>query len=55
MTSTASTAFTLSEEQESFRQVVRDFANSEIAPHAAQWDRDHHFPVDTVRAMGHLW
>jgi len=54
MASTTPTAFTLSEEQESFRQVVRDFANSEIAPHAAEWDRDHHFPVDTVRAMGHL-
>ncbi len=44
----------LSEEHEDFRLVVRDFAESEIAPHAARWDRDHHFPVDTVRAMGEL-
>ena len=44
----------LSEEHEMFRKVVRDFAEAEIAPHAAQWDRDHYFPVDVVRAMGDL-
>ena len=44
----------LSEEHEMFRRVVRDFAEAEIAPHAAQWDRDHFFPVDVVRAMGDL-
>ena len=46
--------FGFSDEQESFRRVVRDFAESEIAPHAERWDRDHVFPVDTVRAMGTL-
>jgi butyryl-CoA dehydrogenase len=46
--------FELSDEQESFRKVVRDFAESEIAPHAEQWDRDHTFPVETVKAMGEL-
>ena len=46
--------FELSEEHESFRRVVRDFAEKEIAPHAAQWDRDHHFPVDVVASMGQL-
>jgi alkylation response protein AidB-like acyl-CoA dehydrogenase len=44
----------LSEEHEAFRKVVRDFAESELAPHVAQWDRDHHFPVDAVHAMGDL-
>jgi len=44
----------LSEEHEAFRAVVRDFATSEIEPHAAAWDRDHYFPVDTVLAMGDL-
>jgi short-chain 2-methylacyl-CoA dehydrogenase len=44
----------LTSEQESFRKVVRDFAQAEIAPHAEAWDRDHHFPVDTVLAMGEL-
>ena len=46
--------FDLSEEQEQFRKVVREFAEAEIAPHAEEWDRDHTFPVDTVRAMGEL-
>ncbi len=46
--------FELSEEHELFRKVVRDFAESEVAPHVAQWDREHFFPVDVVRAMGEL-
>jgi alkylation response protein AidB-like acyl-CoA dehydrogenase len=46
--------FDLSDEQKSFQKVVRDFAESEIAPFAERWDRDHTFPVDTVLAMGRL-
>jgi short-chain 2-methylacyl-CoA dehydrogenase len=47
-------SFQLSPEHEAFRQTVRDFAEKEIAPHASQWDRDHHFPVDVVQKMGQL-
>jgi alkylation response protein AidB-like acyl-CoA dehydrogenase len=43
-----------SEEQESLRGVVRDFAEREIAPHAEEWDRDQRFPLDAVLAMGEL-
>jgi alkylation response protein AidB-like acyl-CoA dehydrogenase len=46
--------FELSQDHETFRKVVRDFAEREVAPHVAQWDREHHFPVDVVRAMGEL-
>ena len=46
--------FDLSEEHEAFRKVVRDFAEAEISPNAADWDRDHIFPVDVVRKMGDL-
>ena len=46
--------FELSREHEEFRRTVRDFAAAEIAPHAAQWDRDHHFPTDVVKQMGDL-
>jgi len=46
--------FDLSPEHEAFRRVVRDFAEQEIAPHAAEWDETHHFPLDVVRAMGDL-
>jgi butyryl-CoA dehydrogenase len=41
-------------EQEALRRVVRDFAESEIAPHAEAWDRDHVFPIDVVQGMGEL-
>jgi short/branched chain acyl-CoA dehydrogenase len=47
-------SFELSPEHEQFRRTVRDFAEKEIAPHAAAWDRDHHFPVDVVAKMGQL-
>ncbi|HEY0774851.1 MAG TPA: acyl-CoA dehydrogenase family protein [Nocardioidaceae bacterium] len=47
-------SYELSAEHEAFRRSVREFAEAEIAPHAAQWDRDHHFPVDVVHKMGEL-
>ena len=50
----AAMSFELSPEHEQFRRTVRDFAEKEIAPHAAQWDRDHHFPTDVVQKMGEL-
>ncbi|MCD9155329.1 acyl-CoA dehydrogenase family protein [Aeromicrobium duanguangcaii] len=46
--------FELSREHEDFRHVVRSFAAERIAPHVADWDKAHHFPVDVVRAMGDL-
>jgi short/branched chain acyl-CoA dehydrogenase len=46
--------FELTAEQEAFRHVVREFAEGEIGPHSTDWDRDHTFPVDVVRAMGEL-
>ena len=47
-------SFELSREHEDFRRSVRDFAEAQIAPYAAQWDREHHFPVETVQQMGKL-
>jgi len=47
-------SFVLSREHEEFRQSVRDFARAEIAPHVAEWDEKHHFPIDVVRKMGNL-
>jgi butyryl-CoA dehydrogenase len=46
--------YELSPEHEQFRRTVRDCAEKEIAPKAAQWDREHHFPVDVVHKMGEL-
>ncbi len=50
----AAMTYELSREHEEFRRSVREFAEAEIAPHAAQWDRDHHFPIDVVQKMGKL-
>jgi butyryl-CoA dehydrogenase len=44
----------LTAEHEAFRRTVREFADAEIAPYVAQWDREHHFPVDLVHKMGDL-
>ena len=47
-------SFELSREHEEFRRSVREFAEAEIAPHAAKWDKDHYFPTDVVNKMGAL-
>src|SRR5579875_1977434 len=46
--------FELSGEHETFRKVVRDFAERELAPHIAEWSRAHKLPVSVVHAMGEL-
>jgi butyryl-CoA dehydrogenase len=48
------TPFELTPEHETFRKSVREFALGEIAPHAARWDKEHHFPTDVVQQMGEL-
>ncbi|HET8614113.1 MAG TPA: acyl-CoA dehydrogenase family protein [Actinomycetales bacterium] len=48
------TRFGLSSEHEDFRAVVRDFASEQVAPHVAEWDREHRFPVELVAQMGEL-
>ncbi|WP_088320892.1 acyl-CoA dehydrogenase family protein [Kineosporia sp. R_H_3] len=46
--------FELSKEHEDFRRVVREFAAERVAPHVAQWDEEHRFPVELVPEMGDL-
>ncbi len=46
--------FTLSAEQEAFHDLARRFAESELAPHAAEWDRDCTFPVEALRKAAAL-
>ncbi|MGA2587723.1 MAG: acyl-CoA dehydrogenase family protein [Candidatus Aminicenantales bacterium] len=36
------------------REMVRDFARSEIAPHVREWDEKAHFPLDVLRRLGKL-
>ena len=42
------------EEHVAFRKVMRDFADSEIAPHAQEWDRTRTFPLEAIAKMGAL-
>jgi alkylation response protein AidB-like acyl-CoA dehydrogenase len=46
--------FDLSDDDETFRRVVREFALAEIAPHARTWDEEHRLPLDVVASMGQL-
>jgi butyryl-CoA dehydrogenase len=46
--------FDLSDEQRHIREVVRDFAQGEIAPRAAHYDQSGEFPYDLVAGMAEL-
>ena len=46
--------FELTDEQELVREAVREFAESELAPVAAEIDRDHRFPCEVVPKMAAL-
>jgi cyclohexanecarboxyl-CoA dehydrogenase len=46
--------FDLTDDQQAFVQTARDFAQQELAPHAAEWDATHTFPVDVIRKAGEL-
>ena len=44
----------LSDEQASIRDTLRAFAAERLAPYAARWDREHHFPREELSALGEL-
>jgi alkylation response protein AidB-like acyl-CoA dehydrogenase len=44
----------LSEEQNLIRDTMRAFAQGELAPNAARWDRESHFPREELRKLGEL-
>ena len=44
----------LSDEQREIRDLAKRFADEEIVPHAAGWDRDHTFPRAIFGALGEL-
>ena len=44
----------LTQEQEMIRDAVRDFAQEQLWPHAARWDKEHHFPKDAHRGLAAL-
>ncbi len=46
--------FELSDEQQAFAATARQFAQAELAPHAARWDAEGHFPRDAIAKAGEL-
>ncbi|RMB80720.1 acyl-CoA dehydrogenase family protein [Streptomyces shenzhenensis] len=44
----------LSEDQQALVETTLDFAQDHLAPHALDWDRDKHFPVDVLRKAAGL-
>ena len=46
--------FDFTEDQLAFKQAAKEFAEKEMAPYAAQWDEEAHFPVDVIKKTGEL-
>jgi alkylation response protein AidB-like acyl-CoA dehydrogenase len=46
--------FELSPEQREIQALTRDFADAEIQPHAAAWDREHRFPRELFSQLADL-
>lgn len=46
--------FRLDDEQQQIREMVRDFAISEIQPHVMEWDEAQHFPIEVMKKLGEL-
>ncbi|HMM86832.1 MAG: acyl-CoA dehydrogenase family protein [Gammaproteobacteria bacterium] len=44
----------LSEDHLAVQDAVRAFVQAEIAPHAARWDKEHHFPAEQLRGLAAL-
>jgi butyryl-CoA dehydrogenase len=44
----------LNQDQLMIRDAVRSFAQEQLWPNAAQWDRDHHFPKDVHQGLAEL-
>ena len=44
----------LTQDQEMIRDAVRDFAQAELWPNAAKWDKDHYFPKEALAGLAAL-
>lgn len=44
----------LTQDQTMIRDAVRTFAQEQLWPHAARWDKEHHFPHDAHRGLAEL-
>jgi butyryl-CoA dehydrogenase len=48
------TTMLLTQDQEQVRDAVRAFAQAELWPHAARWDKEHYFPVEAHKGLAAL-
>jgi alkylation response protein AidB-like acyl-CoA dehydrogenase len=46
--------FELTDDQREIRALTREFAEAEIEPHAAEWDREHRFPRELFGKLAEL-
>lgn len=46
--------FTLTEEQQSFQKVARDFLDAEVVPHRAEWDRRESVDTSIIPKVGEI-
>ncbi len=53
-TTTQALDFKLSDDQQSIRDLARDFAETELKPHRLEWDEAQHFPMETAQKIGEL-
>src|SRR4051812_38174690 len=44
----------LTEEHEMIRDALRAFAQERLAPNAARWDKEHHFPKEELQGLAAL-
>ena len=54
LSSSTTSAALLGEEHRLLQQTCRDFADAELAPVAAELDREHRYPADAMRLAGEL-
>ena len=46
--------FSLTDDQRAIQEMAQAFARDELAPNAARWDEESHFPVDVLRQAAAL-
>ena len=46
--------FDLSEDQQAFQNIAKEFSRKELAPNAAEWDAKGEFPVEVIKKAGGL-
>jgi isobutyryl-CoA dehydrogenase len=44
----------LTEDQQTFYRLAKDFSDQEMKPFAGNWDKDQYFPIDTYKKFGEL-